>query len=386
MEYKKTIAVVGAGFSGAVIANRLASEGHQIQVFEARDHIAGNCYTQRDESTGIMVHLYGPHIFHTDNHKVWNFVNHFDKFMPYTNRVKAVTKNRVFSLPINLLTINQFFGKFMSPKEARKFIDSIVDHSIENPRSLEEWSLRFVGRELFEAFFKGYTLKQWGVPPSELPAGLIKRLPLSFSYNDSYFNSRYQAIPINGYTNIIEQLLDHGNIHVQLAKYANQSIKDKFDHIFFSGALDGWYAHKFGRLGYRTLDFEKIVDEGDYQGCAVMNYCDETVPWTRIAEHKHFTPWEKHEKTVCFREYSRTHQPNDIPYYPIRLLSNPDILKRYINLGGKEKNVTFVGRLGTYRYLDIDTAISEALEIVDLYQDCLKNGAQMPAFKNNPME
>ena len=380
------IAVVGAGFSGAVIAHRLAQEGHQIHLFESRHHIAGNCYTQRDDRTGIVVHLYGPHIFHTDNVKVWKFVNQFDAFMPYTNRVKAIAQNRVFSLPVNLLTINQFFGKVLSPQEARKYIDSIVDHSIVDPQSLEEWSLRFIGAELYEAFFKGYTLKHWGVHPSDLPAGIIKRLPLSFSYDDSYFSSRYQGIPRHGYTKIIERLLDHSNIYVELGKYVNHDIRKKFDHVFFSGAIDAWYDFKYGALEYRTLDFEKIEGEGDYQGCAVMNYCDETVPWTRITEHKHFAPWENHANTVCFREYSRAHQQNDIPYYPIRLLSDQTVLQRYIKLGKQEKNVTFVGRLGTYRYLDMDVAIIEAMEVADIFLDCQKDNIQMPAFTKNPLQ
>ena len=380
------IAVAGAGFSGAVIAHRLAQEGYRIHLFESRNHIAGNCHTQRDDRTGIMVHLYGPHIFHTDSKRLWKFVNQFDDFIPYSNRVKAITQNRVFSLPINLLTINQFFGKVLSPQEARKYIDSIVDHSIVDPQSLEEWSLRFVGADLYEAFFKGYTLKHWGVHPSELPAGIIKRLPLSFSYDDSYFSNRYQGIPPNGYTKIFEQLLDHSNIYVQLGKYVNHDIREKFDHIFFSGAIDSWYDFKHGPLAYRTLDFEKIEDEGDYQGCAVMNYCDETVPWTRITEHKHFAPWENHANTVCFREYSRAHQQNDIPYYPIRLLSDQTLLQRYIKLGKQEKNVTFVGRLGTYRYLDMDAAIIEAMEVADIFLNSRKHCYQMPAFSINPMQ
>ena len=383
---KKMIAVVGAGFSGAVIASRLAQAGHQIHVFESRGHIAGNSHTRRDELTGIMLHSYGPHIFHTDNERVWKFVNQFDEFIPYIHRVKAVTQNRVFSLPINLLTINQFFGKVMSPQEARGFIDSTTDHSIVNPKSLEEWSLRYVGRELYEAFFKGYTLKQWGVHPSELPASIIKRLPLFFSYSDNYFSNRYQGIPRNGYSKIIEQLLTNSGIFVQTGKCVDQKIREMFDHIFFSGALDEWYRYKYGSLAYRTLDFEKIIYKGDYQGCAVMNYCDETVPWTRITEHKHFMPWEDHENTICFREFSRNHEKNDIPYYPIRLLSDQAMLKRYIKLGKQEKNVTFIGRLGTYRYLDMDVAIIEAMRVADLFLDCQKHGAQMPAFSTDAMQ
>lgn len=382
---KKMIAVVGAGFSGAVIASRLAQAGHQIHVFESREHIAGNCHTQRDELTGIMIHSYGPHIFHTDNERVWKYVNQFDEFIPYTHRVRAIAQNRVFSLPINLLTINQYFGKVMSPQEARRFIDATTDRSIVKPKSLEEWSLRYVGRELYEAFFKGYTLKQWGVHPSELPASIIKRLPLSFSYSDNYFNNRYQGVPRNGYSKIIEQLLTHNRISVQLGQCVDKKIKEQYDHIFSSGALDDWYGYKYGSLGYRTLDFEKIIYRGDYQGCAVMNYCDQMVPWTRITEHKHFMPWEDHENTICFREYSRDHKENDIPYYPIRLLSDQAVLERYFKLGKQEKNMTFIGRLGTYRYLDMDVAIIEAMQAADLFLDCQRHGTQMPAFCTDAM-
>ena len=300
----KRIAIAGAGFSGAVIAFELAKSGkYLIDVFEARDHVGGNCHTARDSETGVMVHVYGPHIFHTDNETVWNYVRQFDDFMPFTNRVKAITQGRVFSLPINLLTINQFFGKTFSPSEARDFIETIADNSIENPQTFEEQALRFLGRDLYQAFFWGYTLKQWGMEPSELPASILQRLPVRFDYNDNYYASTFQGMPKSGYTYIIEKMLDHENIRVHLNTRIERDTVDDCHHLFNSGPIDSWFGHSEGRLGYRTLDFVAERCEGDYQGNPVINYCDVQVPWVRITEHKHFSPWETHEKTLIYREY-----------------------------------------------------------------------------------
>jgi len=381
-----TVAVVGAGFSGAVIAHLIAEAGHHVTVFEMRNHVAGNCHTKRDDSTGIMLHVYGPHIFHTDSEAVWNFVNQFDEFLPYVNRVKAISRNRVYSLPINLLTINNFFGLTLSPTEARKYIYAMGDKSIHNPQSFEDWALRFLGRELYHAFFEGYTLKQWGTHPSELPADIIKRLPVSFNYDDNYFHHRYQEIPRNGYTRIVEQLLESSNIDLHLGTPVGVETGKEFDHVFYSGSIDSWFGSQFGPLDYRTLDFDRIDSEGDYQGCAVMNYCDVDVPWTCISEHKHFAPWESHETTTCFREYSRRHEPGDIPYYPVRLLREKEILMKYLDLAQRERNVTFVGRLGTYRYLDMDVTIREAIEVAQRYLECRTSGLRMPAFYIDPLQ
>ena len=212
----KKIAIVGAGFSGAVIARELAQAGYSVDVFDTRPHVAGNCHTERDSETGVMVHTYGPHIFHTSNEKVWSYVRQFDEFMPFINRVKAITNGKVFSLPINLLTINQFFGKTFSPTEAAAFMAEIGDASITDPQTFEDQALRFVGKELYEAFFKGYTMKQWGLHPSELPASILKRLPVRFNYDDNYYASTYQGIPKHGYTYIVEQILNHPKIHLYL--------------------------------------------------------------------------------------------------------------------------------------------------------------------------
>jgi UDP-galactopyranose mutase len=375
------VAIAGAGFSGAVVAHELAKSGHTLEVFESRRHVAGNCYTERDPETGVMVHCYGPHIFHTSNDRVWNFIKQFDDFVPFTNRVKAIANGRVFSLPINLLTINQFFGVTFSPAEAERFIASIGDKSINNPQSFEEQALRFLGRELYEAFFKGYTMKQWGVHPSNLPASILKRLPIRFNYDDNYYSSAFQGMPKHGYTHIVEKLLDHPNIKVQVNSKFERGFARQYDHVFYSGPIDGWFDYQEGRLGYRTLDFVAERHEGDYQGNPVINYCDEEVPWTRISEHKHFSPWESHIGTIIFKEYSRLCRENDTPYYPIRLVSEKSQLARYVELARAERNATFTGRLGTYRYLDMHVAIAEALDVAEIFLA----GAPMPAFAVDPL-
>jgi UDP-galactopyranose mutase len=382
----KKIAIVGAGFSGAVIAHELGGSGdYDIDVFDTRPHVAGNCHTERDVDTEVMLHVYGPHIFHTSNERVWNYVQGFDEFMPFTNRVKAVTKGRVFSLPINLLTINQFFGKTFNPREAEAFLASIGDRSIESPQTFEEQALRFVGKELYEAFFKGYTIKQWGMHPSELPASILKRLPVRFNYDDNYYASKYQGMPRHGYTHIVEKMLDRPNVKLHLQTSFERSMVEDYAHVFYSGPIDAWFGHCEGRLGYRTLDFAAERHEGDYQGNPVINYGDEDVPWTRISEHKHFSPWETHEKTVIFKEYSRYCEETDTPYYPIRMAKEKSQLKNYISLAENEKNVSFVGRLGTYRYLDMHVTIAEALEVAEKFLACEARSDRLPAFVVDPL-
>ena len=355
--------MVGAGLSGAVIGRHLAEAGHQITVVDSRSHIAGNCHTERDAETDVLVHVYGPHIFHTDDQEVWDYVNSYETFKPYKNRVKATTGGQVYSLPINLHTINQFFGKTMRPDEARAFIaDEQADTSIEDPQTFEEQAMRFVGKDLYEAFFKGYTVKQWGMSPTDLPASILKRLPVRFTYDDNYFFHRFQGMPENGYTAMVARILDHPSITVHLNTTFTRDQASAYDHVFYSGPLDGYFDYELGRLGYRTLDFERFTDTGDYQGCAVMNYGEEAVPYTRITEHKYFAPWEEHEKTVCYREFSRAAEPDDIPYYPIRQVKEKALLADYVALAEETEGVTFVGRLGTYRYLDMDVTIREALD------------------------
>ena len=381
----KKIAIVGAGFSGAVIANQLAQAGYTVEVFESRSHVAGNCHSERDAETGVMLHVYGPHIFHTDNERAWEFVNRYAEFKPYVNRVKAITKGQVFTLPINLLTINQFFNKTMGPAEAEEFLASLGDKSIVDPQTFEEQALRFVGRELYEAFFKTYTVKQWGLEPSELPASILKRLPVRFNYDDNYFSHKYQGMPAEGYTALVENIINVPGVTVHLNTRFDPDLKSEYEHVFYSGPIDAWFKHAEGRLPYRTLDFETFRATGDYQGNAVINYCDDAQPYTRITEHKHFSPWEKHEKTICYKEYSRQCDEKDIPYYPIRLARDKQQLELYVNLAKKEPNVTFVGRLGTYRYLDMDVTINEALITADKFLDSARDKSQMPAFVIDPL-
>ena len=357
------ILLVGAGLSGVVIGRTLAEAGYRSTIIDQRSHVAGNCHTERESGTGVLIHRYGPHIFHTDDDEVWAYVNRFTRFLPYKNRVKTTARGQVFSLPINLQTINQFFGTTMRPDEAKAFIQARADLSITDPQTFEEQALRFVGRDLYETFFKGYTEKQWGCAPSELPASILKRLPLRFNYDDNYFYHRHQGMPEDGYSAMVERILDHPNIDVHLNTPFTAGMTDRYDHIFWSGPLDGYYDYRLGRLGYRTLDFETFTATGDWQGCAVMNYGDRDVPWTRITEHKHFAPWEDHRGTVCYREYSRFAGPEDIPYYPIRLVKEKALLAEYEALAEAEEGVTFVGRLGTYRYLDMDVTIREALNV-----------------------
>lgn len=381
----RPIAIAGAGFAGAVLARELAESGHyKIIVFDERAHVAGNCHTSRDPKTQIMIHHYGPHIFNTSREDVWAYIQRWSRFGPYINRVKAHTARGVFSLPINLLTINQFFGKKLSPAEARDFLSTVGDAKIREARNFEEQALKFVGRDLYENFFRGYTKKQWGVDPSELPASILKRLPVRFNYDDNYYNSRFQGIPEDGYTRIVEKILDHTAIEVRLNQRFDPQSKSAYDHLFYSGPLDGYFDFKLGRLKYRSLKFERFEESGDYQGNAVINYCEESVPYTRITEHKHFTPWEAHEDTVCFREYSTLAEPGDTPYYPLRLTHDKELLNRYMELAEHEKGVTFIGRLATYRYLDMHVVIGESLDLAKL---CLQTHPDnWPAFSVRPLE
>ncbi len=385
MQGNGKIVIVGAGLSGAVIGRELALAGHKVEILDARDHIAGNCHTERDADTGVMVHVYGPHIFHTDDAEVWDYVNGFQTFMPYKNRVKTTSQSQVYSLPVNLHTINQFFGKTLRPDEARAFIEEQADKTITDPQTFEEQAMRFVGKDLYEAFFKGYTEKQWGCSPTELPASILKRLPVRFNYDDNYFFHKFQGMPENGYTDMIGRILDHPNISVKLNTRFDRAEHADAGHVFYSGQLDGYFDYEAGRLGYRTLDFERFSYDGDYQGCAVMNYGDASVPFTRITEHKHFSPWEEHQGSVCYRELSRACGPDDIPYYPIRMVEEKEQLAQYVTRAEKEEGVTFVGRLGTYRYLDMDVTIREALDTARLYLSTLSESARMPAFLHRPV-
>jgi len=376
--------MVGAGLSGAVLARQLAEAGHEVTVLDARDHVGGNCHTERDDDTGILVHVYGPHIFHTDDRGVWDYINRFGRFRSYTHRVKTTSGGRVYTMPMNLHTINQFFDSAMAPAEARDFIAAKAMTLPHAPRNFEDQALSMLGRELYEAFFQGYTAKQWGCEPKALPAAILKRLPLRFTYDDNYFFHAYQGMPEQGYTPIIAAMLDHPRISLSLNTRFERPMAQGFDHVFYSGPLDSWFGQDAGALGYRTLDFERLTHDGDYQGCAVMNYADADVPHTRITEHKYFAPWEDHTRTICYRETSRACGPADIPYYPIRLAEDKALLSAYIACAQAERGVTFVGRLGTYRYLDMDVTIREALDCAALYMGSIAQDRPMPAFSVSP--
>jgi UDP-galactopyranose mutase len=355
--------VVGAGFSGAVIARTLAEQTlRKVLVVDERHHVAGNCHTARDPETGVMVHTYGPHIFHTDREDVWKYVNGFVPFMPYTHRVKAHTGRGMFSLPINLHTINQFFGLKLNPSEAKAFLQSRGDHTIGEPRNFEEQALKFLGEELYRTFFYGYTKKQWGCEPNLLPASILQRLPVRFNYDDSYHGSPFQGIPRDGYSAVIQGILDHPNIEILLGTRVDRGVLPDFRHVFWSGPLDAYFGYSLGRLGYRTSSFEREVAEGDFQGATQINYTEMDTAFTRIHEHKHFTPWEQHARTVYFTEYSKETEDLDVPYYPKRLAGDMERLLKYRALAEEEANVSFVGRLATYRYMDMHRVIGEALD------------------------
>lgn len=376
--------IIGAGLSGTVLANRLAQTlDCTINIWDERTHIGGNCFTQRDEKTNIMVHEYGPHIFNTDKKEIWDFVNSFSEFRPYVHRVKAMSKGKIYTFPVNLDTINQFFKKSFTPEAAKHFLETLGDTTITNPQNFEEQALGFIGKELYDAFFYGYTKKQWGCEPAELPASILKRIPVRFNYDDNYHNNLYTGIPVDGYTAFIEKMIAYNNIHITLNKKFNSGMDiSAYDHVFYTGPIDAWFNFKYGRLGYRSVTFEKIYSVGDMQGVAQMNYCDTQVPYTRITEHKHFARWETHDKTICFKECSKETGLNDIPYYPKRLQGDKDLLTRYRREANSLKKITFLGRLATYRYMDMHHVIGEALNYAAVFINAYKTNSKPPVFPN----
>ena len=376
--------IIGSGFSGCVLANCLIKNTDcSIDIRDEREHMGGNCHTSRDEETGIMVHRYGPHIFNTDKKEIWDYVNSFGEFRPYVHRVKALSKGKVYPLPVNLLTINQFFNKNFSPREAKAFLETLGDKSITEANNFEEQALKFIGSDLYKAFFYGYTKKQWGCEPSELPASILKRIPVRFNYDDNYHNNLYTGIPVEGYTAIMEKMIDHPNINILLnTKFHPGNDVSAYDHVFYTGPLDAYFNYNAGRLGYRTVTFEKNYAADDHQGVSQMNFCDEEIPYTRIAEHKHFTPWEKHDKTVYFKEFSKETGENDLPYYPKRLAADKQILEQYRKQAQSLKGISFLGRLATYRYMDMHHVIGEAMQFADNFITNLKNNTTLPVFSN----
>jgi UDP-galactopyranose mutase len=376
--------IIGSGFSGCVLANQLVQQlDCTIDIWDERDHIAGNCHTKRDSETGVMVHEYGPHIFNTDKKEIWDYVNSFVEFRPYVHRVKAKSGDKVYSLPVNLHTINQLFDKSFTPDEAKNFLETLSDKTITDPQNFEEQALRFIGRQLYDAFFYGYTKKQWGCEPAELPASILKRIPVRFNYDDNYHNNIYTGIPVEGYSAVMEKMINHPKIKVTLNKKFQPGMDvSEFTHIFYTGPIDAYFHFEFGRLGYRTVVFEKGFANGDFQGASQMNYCDADVPYTRITEHKHFTPWEQHDKTIYFIEYSKETTADDVPFYPKRLKEDTALLKLYRAKAMQQQEVSFLGRLATYRYMDMHHVIGEALEFAKKFVHSVNSNEAAPVFSN----
>ena len=355
--------VVGAGLFGAVFANEAAKRGHEVTVIEKRDHLAGNIYTK--EVNGIQVHQYGAHIFHTSNKKVWDYVNQFAEFNRYTNTPVANYNGEIYNLPFNMNTFNKLWG-VVTPKEAKEKIDE--QRAVLNgktPENLEEQAISLIGTDIYEKLIKGYTEKQWGRKATELPAFIIRRLPVRLTYDNNYFNDDYQGIPVGGYTQIVEKMLDHANITVKTKTdffdNKDQYLND-YDKVLFTGMIDQFFDYKLGELEYRSLRFEtENLDVDNYQGNAVVNYTDAKTPYTRIIEHKHFE-FGKQEKTVISREYSSEWQVGMEPYYPVNDAKNSELYAKYKKLAEAEKNVIFGGRLGNYQYYDMDKVVGAALQ------------------------
>ena len=357
--------IVGAGLFGAVFAHEAALKGKKVKVIEKRNHIAGNIYTREEE--GIQVHQYGAHIFHTSDKEIWDYVNQFAEFNRYTNSPVANYKGEIYNLPFNMNTFNKLWG-VVTPAEAQAKIDE--QRAVLNgktPENLEEQAISLVGTDIYEKLIKDYTEKQWGKPTTELPAFIIRRLPVRLTYDNNYFNDTYQGIPIGGYTQIVEKMLSHENIDVEtnvdFFENKEQYMKDH-PKIVFTGMIDEFFDYKLGELEYRSLRFEsETLDMENYQGNAVVNYTDADTPYTRIIEHKHFE-FGNQAKTIITKEHSKTWEKGDEPYYPVNNDRNNHLYKSYKKLADEQGNVIFGGRLGHYRYYDMHQVIGAALQCV----------------------
>ena len=366
------LVIVGSGFFGLTIAERCANElGLKVLVLERRYHLGGNAYSEKEPETGIEVHKYGAHLFHTSNERVWEYVTRFTEFTGYQHRVFARYQGQVYSFPMNLGLINQFFGKAHTPDEARALItEQAAEFDTAEATNLEEKAISLIGRPLYEAFVKGYTAKQWQTDPKDLSADIITRLPVRYTFDNRYFNDTHEGLPKDGYTAWLERMADHPNIDVRL----NTDFFDVADEykgrvpIVYTGPVDEYFGHSEGRLSWRTVDLEaEVKDVDDFQGTSVVNYNDQEVPFTRILEFKHFHPERTHlpGKTVVVHEYSRFAEKDDEPYYPINTAEDRAKLLRYRELAKREPMVLFGGRLGTYKYLDMHMAIGSALSMFD---------------------
>ena len=365
------IVIIGVGFFGSVIAERIANVLEiPVTVLEKRSHIGGNCYSEIDKDTGIEYHKYGTHIFHTDNEKVWEYINRFTAFNSYRHQVLSTHKEKVFQMPINLETINSFYNINLKPHEVTSFLQKEVANETNlDISTFEGYTISKVGRPLYEAFIKNYTLKQWNIEPKSMSASIIKRLPFRTDYNESYYNSPYQGIPTDGYTSIFKKLLSNPLIDVQLNSdffdIKNKLTKDAL--IIYSGPIDQYFDYCYGKLDWRTLEFEnEIKPHNDYQGTSVMNYADLEVPYTRIHEPKHLHPERNYakDKTLIIKEYSKLDDGSN-PYYPINDKRNQELILKYKALADKEKNLIIAGRLGDYKYYDMHQTIARALEVFE---------------------
>ncbi|MFS0864567.1 UDP-galactopyranose mutase [Fredinandcohnia sp. 179-A 10B2 NHS] len=356
--------VVGAGLFGATFAYEANNKGKKCLVIDRRNHIGGNVYTENIE--GINVHRYGAHIFHTNNKKIWDYVNSFTEFNRYTNSPVANYKGKIYNLPFNMNTFNRLWG-VITPEEARaKIEEQKMEAGISEPKNLEEQAISLVGTDIYERLIKGYTEKQWGRSTKELPAFIIKRLPVRFTYDNNYFNDKYQGIPIGGYNVIIEKMLKDVDVQLNTDYFKNRDeLEGKAKKIVFTGMIDEFYDYRFGQLDYRSLKFEnEVLDIENYQGNAVVNYTDRETPYTRIIEHKHFE-FGTQEKTVITKEYPKEWEKGDEPYYPINDNKNNQMYAKYKELADKEDDVIFGGRLATYKYYDMHQVIGAALVAVD---------------------
>ena len=352
--------IVGAGLFGVTFAREMTDAGYKCLVVDKRDHIGGNVYSE--DRNGIDVHVYGAHIFHTNSDKIWEYVNRFATFNNYINKPKIRYKDRIFSFPINLMTLHQLWG-VMTPKEAEKKLQE-VRIPCENPDNLEDWILSQVGREVYETFIKGYTMKQWQRDPKELPASIIKRLPIRLTFDENYFFDKYQGIPVGGYTKMVANMLEGIEVRTGVDYFQDKHMLDGLaSKTVFTGKIDEYFGFQFGELEYRTLRFEHEELEGDFQGNAVVNYTHEDVEHTRILEHKHFQPQTagKIPNTIITREYPDEYSRGKTPYYPINNQKNNTMYKKYAKLAKDEQGVIFGGRLAEYVYYDMHQVIGSAL-------------------------
>ena len=356
--------IVGSGLFGSIFAYEANKRGKKCLVIDKRNHIAGNIYTKEVE--GINVHEYGAHIFHTSNKKVWDYIQNFAEFNRYTNCPVAYYKGQIYNMPFNMNTFNKMWG-VVTPAEAKaKIAEQIKEAGITEPKNLEEQAISMVGKDIYEILIKGYTGKQWGKPCSELPSFIIKRLPVRFTYDNNYFNDLYQGIPVGGYTQIIEKMLEGIEVKLNYDFFEHrEELENIADKIVFTGMIDQYYDYCYGELEYRSLRFEtELLDEENYQGNAVVNYNEYEIPYTRIIEHKHFE-YGTQPKTVITREYPATWKKGDEPYYPMNDEKNNTLYAKYKELATKENKVIFGGRLGMYKYFDMHHVIDEALKCVE---------------------